>query len=114
MEVAVEGIMGERRGAFFFFAKDGTVRGHAGMRTGGCLNQVNIYILYVVKGPGWCKVRPAAGGRNMMHVSLWLKVLRGQATTPQGMKKKKKKGSQVSVAAQEAERDRGNRMWRKK
>lgn len=70
--------------------------------------------IYVVKGPGWCKVRPAAGGGNMMHVSLWLKVLRGQATTPQGIKKKKKRESQVSVAAQEAERDGGNGMRRRK
>lgn len=44
--MAVVGIMGDRRRAFFF-AKDGTVRGHAGMRTGGCLNQVNIYIYTV-------------------------------------------------------------------
>lgn len=65
-----------------------------------------MYRVYAVKGPGWAKVRPAAGGGNMMHVSLWLKVLRGQAMTPQGIKKKKKKESQVSVAAQERQRER--------
>lgn len=64
----------------------------------------------VVKGPGWCKVRSAAAGGNMMHESPGLKVLRGQATTPQGIKRRKKKEeSQVSE-----ERQRENRTWRRK
>lgn len=113
MEGAVVGIKGERRGAFFFFCERRDSR-RTRWDEDGRMFKSSQYI-YVVKGPGWCKVRPAAGGGNMMHVSLWLKVLRGQATTPQGIKKKeKKRESQVSVAAQEAERDGGNGMRRRK
>lgn len=97
--VGCVGIRGVQRGEFF--DKGGTVGEDK-------LVKRSRYIRCdAVKGPGWCKVRPAAAGGNMIHVSPGLKVLRGQARPPQGIKKKE--ASQVSE-----ERGRGSRTRRRK
>lgn len=82
------------------------------MRTEGCLNQVNVYSICskgsrLVQGEACCR-------RGKYDVCVTVAQSAAWAGYDTAGNLKKKKESQVSVAAQAAERDRGNGTWRRK